>query len=410
MRRALFPLSLVSLLLLVTGGKSLLSQEVRGQVRDRTTNQPVPVGVITLVTADGRLIASTAAGPQGQYVLPAPGPGTYLLQYVGPGYAPHVSSEFTLARDQRLILPLEISPLPRAALDPVIVEGRPVPSRLAGFYQRQATGLGDHLTREQIEELNPRVSTDLLRRTAAVSVQPISGGAMRVAGRRDPARCASLAPPMGPLIFLDGMLLGNGMELDLDALVPVQDLEGVEVYGGAATLPPEFDRPGSHCGVVAFWTRSGAPRRDIAVERHFELGGQTGGWIASAGMREGRVGARASLDVAPPVEATLAVNFLIRGYETRGAGTDRTGTQLMLGLRGRPLGRDSPWYLGGGMTFLSAQTSDLSSDAEDRLMLMSGLALPVRAFRPFFELQLLSPHKLGEAQLHFFTGVTVRLY
>ena len=59
-----------------------------------------------------------------------------------------------------------------------------------------------------------------------------------------------------PLIFFDGQFLGGGERYaNLDDLVDPDRVEGIEIYNGAATIPDEFDRPGSACGVVAGWTR-----------------------------------------------------------------------------------------------------------------------------------------------------------
>ena len=41
----------------------------------------------------------------------------------------------------------------------------------------------------------------------------------------------------------------------IDELVPPSDVEGIEVYKGAATIPVELNGTGSACGVVSIWTR-----------------------------------------------------------------------------------------------------------------------------------------------------------
>src|SRR3990172_1491816 len=177
--------SLLSLL----GPSSGAAQVVRGQVRNRDTGTPA-VGVVTLVDTGGVLIGRMPTGPQGQYALTAPRPGAYVLQFVGPGFGPSISGEFTLAAGQTRILGLDALPLPAVAMDTVIVEGRPVPSRLAGFYQRRAGGLGEYLTREELERLNPSLPTDVLRRMASVNLvradfgYRVRAAAIRVARRR----------------------------------------------------------------------------------------------------------------------------------------------------------------------------------------------------------------------------------
>jgi hypothetical protein len=43
----------------------------------------------------------------------------------------------------------------------------------------------------------------------------------------------------------------------LDDLATPTILEGIEIYRGASTIPPEFISPESRCGVIALWTRRG---------------------------------------------------------------------------------------------------------------------------------------------------------
>ena len=58
-----------------------------------------------------------------------------------------------------------------------------------------------------------------------------------------------------PLIFVDGQYLGNTELIMIDDVVPVVNLEAIEAHGSIATMPNTFNRQGSRCGVIAFWTR-----------------------------------------------------------------------------------------------------------------------------------------------------------
>ena len=50
------------------------------------------------------------------------------------------------------------------------------------------------------------------------------------------------------------------LEIDIDAAVPLVDVEAVEAHSSIATLPSDFNRVGAQCGVIAFWTRHADPR------------------------------------------------------------------------------------------------------------------------------------------------------
>lgn len=57
------------------------------------------------------------------------------------------------------------------------------------------------------------------------------------------------------LFFLDGAYIGNASHVDPDWVLGVNQIEAVEVYSGPSQMPAIFNRTGSGCGVVVFWTR-----------------------------------------------------------------------------------------------------------------------------------------------------------
>jgi TonB family protein len=130
-------------------------------------------------------------------------------------------------------------------LRPVIVRataGR-YTGRLAGFYERLESGLGGHfVTRDDIEQGNPRLLTDILRRVAGLEV--LRGTRVRMRGRT----CA-------PLVWLDGIAMPSG-EVDLNSFPP-SSIEGIELYLTASGAPQRYqgtvDR--SRCGTILLWSR-----------------------------------------------------------------------------------------------------------------------------------------------------------
>jgi hypothetical protein len=335
-------------------------------------------------------------GPQGQYALTAPRAGAYLLQFVGPGYGPYVSREFTLASGETRILGLEVVPLAAVAMDTVIVEGRPVPSRLAGFYERRAGGLGEFLTRDELERWNPSQPSDALRRMATVNLVPTDLG-YRVASRRDP-RCA-------PAVFLDGIYMGTGAEFDFDAVLTTEQIEGIETYSGAGQVPAQFNR--SDCGAVVIWTRVAGPGRGGSVS-HFDLGAEAGGWMSSDGFQQGRAGVRGLIGVGA-VEVSPAVHLLVPGFRT-GSAVERTGVEIQFTVRGRPLGRGTPWFAGLGVTFLEMEAPRSVTDEEQYFLLLAGASLPRGAVRPFVEIQALDPFRFSNTKFQMFVGAVIRVY
>jgi TonB family protein len=124
--------------------------------------------------------------------------------------------------------------------------------KLAGFYQRRSRSSGGHfITRDQIDQRNPHQLTDLFRNVPGARIYSSTfHNVVRFRGMR----CA-------PLVWLDGFP-ATAAEFDLDTLDPYI-VEGVEVYPGVATVPPEFRwvRGGGSCGAIVIWTGFDERRR-----------------------------------------------------------------------------------------------------------------------------------------------------
>lgn len=389
--RLLWPVMLTVLAGLV--GAELEAQTVRGQVKDRTTGKPA-LGVVTLVDTGGVIIGRTPTGPQGQYALTAPGPGRYLLQFVGPGYGPYVTRDFGLAAGETRILGIEVVPLPVVALDTVIVEGRPVPRRLAGFYQRQSSGMGQFISREEFERNPARQLTEFLRPMVGITVVRSELG-NRVVSRRSPG-CA-------PAVFLDGVFMGTGADFDFDGVLTAEQVEGVEVYAGGGQVPPEFNR--GDCGALVIWTRVTGP--GVAGTRsHLYLGADAGGWLSADGFRQGRSGVRAVIGMGH-LELSPAVRVLVPSWRAA-AVEEESGTEVLLSVRGRPFGQRRPWYVGLGLTALQLNTPRGTDIDEDHFLLLAGAAPSRGRLQPFLEVQAVSP--TGGLRWQVFAGLAFRLY
>ncbi len=123
-------------------------------------------------------------------------------------------------------------------------------ARLAGFYSRRDKGLGRFITREDIDRRAPFRTTDLLRSIPGVRVRTVDGFRSVLYFRS--ASCT-------PLVFLDGAPAAAGY-FDPDLVAP-GSIEGIEVYSGPSTVPPQFihSRKQGSCGVIVIWSRSELP-------------------------------------------------------------------------------------------------------------------------------------------------------
>jgi outer membrane receptor protein involved in Fe transport len=131
-----------------------------------------------------------------------------------------------------------------------------VPARLSGFEARRAAGRvsGQFITREDIEKINPLVTTDLLRRRQALKIVDSMGVAVAVSTRGPKPRLYGRQHMLN-CVMLVGLNGNVSQSLTLNS-VPPADIYGIEIHTGA-TMPPEFGgaRPNTYCGLIMIWSR-----------------------------------------------------------------------------------------------------------------------------------------------------------
>jgi hypothetical protein len=218
---------------------SASAQVLRGRVVEADRSRPI-AGVQIRLT--GPFAQTSVTDSVGLFRIDLPTPGEFNVRVEMIGYAP-IEGKVQIAREDVIV---EIT-LARnvVQLEPIVVVGRTsaVQSGAAGFQQRAALldrlGGGEAFTRAQIDQRNPvRLS------------QLMSGGSgTRVRG--DSVMFRRGGVPCRPQVLVDGMTYSAGV-VDL----PVDIIEGVEVYRGPSQIPSEY-RDRAACGIILLWTRRG---------------------------------------------------------------------------------------------------------------------------------------------------------
>jgi hypothetical protein len=165
-------------------------------------------------------------------------------------------------------------------------QARKIALDISGFYERQHRGIGHFLTERELSRNPAGRLTNVLRSVPGVRIVryiPGSGSRMDDNGSTPSAlgvdeqyRIATTRMPTANFdtgdrergstasssycfmdVYLDGVQVQSsnpeaGQDVDAFALGQV---EGVEVYAGAAQIPPEYRNLFSACGVVLIWTR-----------------------------------------------------------------------------------------------------------------------------------------------------------
>lgn len=219
---------------------------VRGEIRDSRTGDPVvgaPIGL------NGRPAA--LSGDKGAFEVRtiAARPGELnRLTVRRIGYEA-LDFDFWFAYQDSLVhLELALNPLAEK-LPEITVEGERVViggPRLAGFNRRREYGLGQFITRDDIDQMNPKEVTDIFRRIAGFSVTG-DGPARRLSPRN--ASCPSA------VVYVDGVRSSSD---NLDLMLTPDGIVGIEVFRSTAQLPPDYsiaEAESSTCPVVGIWTR-----------------------------------------------------------------------------------------------------------------------------------------------------------
>ena len=240
---------------------ALARASVRLSIRilDHDTRAPLAAAEI-LVTRASDTVSRGRSDSLGAFMTSVAPGQTLLIAMRRLGYLPSSIQWTPQAGDTTVLVTMTAAP---QALTPVLVlEREPSAPRLTGFDARaQTKSGGSYILREQIDEWHPRRTSDLMRRILGVRLID-SSGVMLAASTRGPKinlKSANAAASWAPCVMrvgVDGQIKEWGFAMDY---VDPNDIHGIEVYNGPASIPSEFSgmRTDSFCGLVMIWTRSG---------------------------------------------------------------------------------------------------------------------------------------------------------
>ncbi|MGH7446416.1 MAG: TonB-dependent receptor, partial [Longimicrobiales bacterium] len=236
---------------------------IEGRVIAEDGRIPVASAEVRLMQQNGRVLQRTETRADGKFdfsVRPVPamrlhvqrqGYKTTTTPLLLLDHRTYFQVEVTLDTEAVLLAPLEVLAWSEVSTSPF----------LDNFRRRVGNGMGIYITRADIEERRPVLVSDLLRTVPGVSVESAGSGTRPVVtfGRARARDCVTQ-------IFVDGFLAnrrvpGGSDDVRLDDMVSPGSVEGIEIYRGRSTIPPEFLNADASCGVIAVWTRRGEPMR-----------------------------------------------------------------------------------------------------------------------------------------------------
>jgi len=217
---------------------------ISGTIRD-STGTPIPGVEVVLLQMQGA-VRSDSVGVFHFTNIPA---GKRQLHFRRLGFAPKsLDAEISEGRTLALNVVLEATATEIEGM--TVEEATRRRQILADFYDRSSRGFGHFVTRDQIEKRNPMNLSDMMRMIPGARLIPMRNGG-QAALRFNRARMGGRDCP--PQYWVDGI---KAFALNIDDIIP-QDVEGIEIYEGASTVPPQFNtKEGTTiCGVVLIWTR-----------------------------------------------------------------------------------------------------------------------------------------------------------
>ena len=195
------------------------------------------------VAALRRLTKSDVEGRFALAKLPA---GEVIVSVRHIGYAPMTITKLVV--DTIVVVEVQLEKV--AMIEAVQVTASEMRRRfwVEDFYRRVVRGVGTYFTRADIERNRASTPTDLMRSVPGIQIiRTRSGRTVRFMS------ASSMHRNCMPMIWLDGQQV-PGMQLDD---IPLNTVEGIELYNGPSTTPMQFSQASNmlSCGTIVIWTR-----------------------------------------------------------------------------------------------------------------------------------------------------------
>lgn len=239
--RLIFPVLLLPALVRLASAQSVGA--ISGTIRD-SAGAPIPGVEVVLLQRRGAVYTDSL----GTFRFAEVPSGKRALHFRRLGFEPK-SLDAVIPQGQTLALSVVLDPFATEIEGMTVEEATRRRQLLSDFYDRKSRGFGHFITRDDIEKRNPMNLSDMMRMVPGAKLIPMQGTS-QAALRFNRAQIGRDCPPQ---YWVDGV---KAFGLNIDDIVP-QDVEGIEIYPGASTVPPQFNtREGTTiCGVVLIWTR-----------------------------------------------------------------------------------------------------------------------------------------------------------
>jgi hypothetical protein len=224
------------------------TSRVVGFVSDRDNGRGVASAQVEVVGTERRVLTDA----NGMFVLDRLPPGETALAISHLSYATS-GRLFRAQPGQAYELRAQLAP------EAIALQGIEVTTRSPSWY-RQMEGLQYRMSRAmggtfvldtQLEARGYPPVAEILRELPGVKIRKVNRFDYTVSFRL----CE-----MPPVLYIDGIQVNQpeqGAAMPELGMVQGMDIQAIEVYRGAGTLPPEYAGPDAMCGAIVIWTKRG---------------------------------------------------------------------------------------------------------------------------------------------------------
>jgi hypothetical protein len=235
------------------------AQQIRGVVVEDSTGLAISGATVELLAADATVRATTSSAASGWFEVFPQSEGQYLLRASHAAYRGVATLAVSLGSQEVITVVVRLSggPIPLA---PLVVKASAFDG-LGGFRERARRGAyGRFITRADLDKNGSSSLAHALRFTPEVVFRRMRDGPFITDG----IFMHSIGGSCVPGIYLNGHAIPFDRGFDINDLIDVDEIEGIEVYRNSLSVPAEFVRlsepPGVWCGVIAVWSRPGRGR------------------------------------------------------------------------------------------------------------------------------------------------------
>jgi carboxypeptidase family protein len=226
---------------------------VEGTVIDVRGGAPVRRARVT-VAGSGVVRLSDDAG---HFVLDSMPSGNQILEVRAIGFRPS-NQPLALTDGARVTVRIELISIP-VRLD--TVRTRASSQDIAGYEQRRNAHIGTYFDRDEIAAMKVFDPTDILRHGLGVRIDFAPGAPSVKTG-------GGVHPTCDPDLWIDGRWQRNLQAGEMDNIIPLDQIEHIEIYSASYSVPSQFINLKPHgaltCGAILVWT-SVPPRKTRAT-------------------------------------------------------------------------------------------------------------------------------------------------